>query len=155
MNLIELVKRYEKEISDNSILVQYDLYFREVAMNHSKFVIDEYEDLQILRDIISKLMDKDKNAEIYVNTYGMEFTEENIHIYADTLWLDTILEIEEIYSLFRDCRRIEPTDVVSLVDDETVDGTMALTILSDGTVVDYSRFIKQKQLCRIKSLCWD
>ena len=67
MNLIDLVREYKSEISDNSILVEYALYFNEVAENRCKFAIDEYEELKVLKDAISRLMAKDKNAEIYVN----------------------------------------------------------------------------------------
>ena len=100
-------------------------------------------------------MTKDRNAEIYVNTYGIDFMEENMHIYADSLWIDTILEEKEIYSFFRNSRKVEPTDIVSLEDDETVDGTIALVMAVEGKVTDYNSFIKEKQLCKIKSLYWD
>lgn len=155
MNLIELVREYESEISDNSILVEYALYFKEVAENRCKFAIDEYEELEALKDVISRIMTKDKNAEIYVNTYGIDFMEENMHIYADSLWIDTILEEKEIYSFFSNSRKVEPTDIVSLEDDETVDGTIALVMAVEGKVTDYNSFIKEKQLCKIKSLYWD
>lgn len=155
MNLIELVREYESEIADNGILVEYALYFKEVAENRCKFAIDEYEELEALKDAISRLMAKDKNAEIYVNTYGMDFTEENMHIYADTLWVVTILEVEEIYNFFSNSRKGEPTDIVSLEDDETVDGTIALVMSVEGNVTDYNSFIKEKQLFKIKSLYWD
>ncbi len=155
MNLIELVRKYESEILDNGILVECALYFKEVAENRCKFAIDEYEQLENLKDVISKLIAKDKNAEIYVNTYGMDFTEVNTQIYADSLWIYTILEVEEIYKIFSDYRNIEPTDIVSLEDDETVDGTIALVISVEGKVTDYNSYIKEKHLCNIKSLYWD
>lgn len=155
MNLIELVRKYESEISDNSILVEYALYFKEVAENRCKFAIDEYEELETLKDVISRIIAKDKNAEIYVNTYGIDFTEKNTHIYADSLWVDTILEAEDIYNFFSNSRNVEPTDIVSLEDDETVDGTIALVMALEGKVTDYNSFIKEKKLCKIKSLYWD
>ena len=130
MNLIESLKKYKSEISDNSILVEYALYFRKVAENQCKF-------------------------EIYVNTYGIDFTEANTHIYADSLWVDTKLEVEEIYNFFSDFRKVEPTDIVSLEDDETVDGTIALVMSVEGKVTDYNSFIKEKKSCKIKSLYWD
>lgn len=155
MNLIELVRKYESEISDNSILVEYALFFREVTEKRCKFVIDEYEELEVLKDVISRLMVKDKDAEIYVNTYGIDFTEANIHIYADSLWVDTILEVEEIYNLFSNFRKVEPTDIVPLEDDETIGGTLAYVISAEGKINDYKSFINEKQLCKIKSLYWD
>ena len=142
MNLIEIVNKYQNEILDKSILVEYGLFFNEVAENRCKFVIDELEELEELNCVIRKIVVEDKNAEIYVNTYGIDFEEENIYIYADSLWINTMLEVKEIYDFFEDFHKIEPTDIVSLVEDETIDGTVALVILANGIEENYRSFIK-------------
>ena len=155
MNLIEIVNKYKNEILDKSILVEYGLFFNEVAENRCKFVIDELEELEELNCVIRKIVVEDKNAEIYVNTYGIDFEEENIYIYADSLWINTMLEVKEIYDFFEDFHKIEPTDIVSLVEDETIDGTVALVILANGIEENYRSFIKKRKLSKIKSLYWD
>jgi predicted amidohydrolase len=155
MNLIEIVNKYQNEILDKSILVEYGLFFNEVAENRCKFVIDELEELEELNCVIRKIVVEDKNAEIYVNTYGIDFEEENIYIYADSLWINTMLEVKEIYDFFEDFHKIEPTDIVSLVEDETIDGTVALVILANGIEENYRSFIKKRKLSKIKSLYWD
>lgn len=155
MNLIEIVNKYQNEILDKSILVEYGLFFNEVAENRCKFVIDELEELEELNCVIRKIVVEDKNAEIYVNTYGIDFEEENIYIYADSLWINTMLEVKEIYDFFEDFHKVEPTDIVSLVEDETIDGTVALVILADGIEENYRSFIKKRKLSKIKSLYWD
>ena len=146
MNLIEIVNKYQKEILDKSILVEYGLFFNEVAENRCKFVIDELEELEELNCVIRKIVVEDKNAEIYVNTYGIDFEEENIYIYADSLWINTMLEMKEIYDFFEDFHKVEPTDIVSLVEDETIDGTVALVILANGIEENYRSFIKKKKV---------
>ena len=146
MNLIEIVNKYQNEILDKSILVEYGLFFNEVAENRCKFVIDELEELEELNCVIRKIVVEDKNAEIYVNTYGIDFEEENIYIYADSLWINTMLEVKEIYDFFEDFHKIEPTDIVSLVEDETIDGTVALVILANGIEENYRSFIKKKKV---------
>ncbi len=155
MNLIEIVNKYQNEILDKSILVEYGLFFNEVAENRCKFVIDELEELEELNCVIRKIVVEDKNAEIYVNTYGIDFEEENIYIYADSLWINTMLEMKEIYDFFEDFHKVEPTDIVSLVEDETIDGTVALVILANGIEENYRSFIKKRKLSKIKSLYWD
>lgn len=155
MNLIEIVNKYQNEILDKSILVEYGLFSNEVAENRCKFVIDELEELEELNCVIRKIVVEDKNAEIYVNTYGIDFEEENIYIYADSLWINTMLEVKEIYDFFEDFHKIEPTDIVSLVEDETIDGTVALVILANGIEENYRSFIKKRKLSKIKSLYWD
>lgn len=155
MNLIEIVNKYQNEILDKSILVEYGLFFNEVAENRCKFVIDELEELEELNCVIRKIVVEDKNAEIYVNTYGIDFEEENIYIYADSLWINTMLEMKEIYDFFEDFHKIEPTDIVSLVEDETIDGTVVLVILANGIEENYRSFIKKRKLSKIKSLYWD
>ena len=146
MNLIEIVNKYQNEILDKSILVEYGLFFNEVAENRCKFVIDELEELEELNCVIRKIVVEDKNAEIYVNTYGIDFEEENIYIYADSLWINTMLEMKEIYDFFEDFHKVDPTDIVSLVEDETIDGTVALVILANGIEENYRSFIKKKKV---------
>lgn len=155
MNLIEIVRKYQDEILDKGILVEYELFFNQVAENCCKFAIDENGELETLNNVINKLISKDKNAEIYVNTYSMDFEEENIYIYADSFWIDTMLSSEEISDLFQEFRRVEPTDIVSLLKDETIDGTVALVIFQDGTIENYRSFFSRKEFSKIKSLYWD
>lgn len=155
MNLIEVVSKYQDEIFDNGVLVEYGLFFNEVAENHCKFAIDEYEELEELNNVILKLIAKDKNAEIYVSTYGIDFLEEKTHIYADSLWINTVIKVGEIYDFFRDSQKVEPTDIVLLAEDETIDGTVALVISAEGKAEDYRSFIEKRQLSKIKSLYWD
>ena len=77
MNWIDKVSKYQNVILNNGILVEYELFFSEVAKNHCKFAIDEYEELEELNNVILMLRKKDKNAEIYVNTYGIDSAEKN------------------------------------------------------------------------------
>ena len=49
-----------------------------------------------------------------------------IFIYADTLWIDTIVKLDEIFNIFRGFSKIEPSSIVSLDIDETIDGTISL-----------------------------
>ena len=64
-------------------------------------------------------------------------------------------EVEEIYDFFKDFPKGEPTDIVPLVEDETIDGTVALVISADGKVENYRSLIEKRQLGKIKSLYWD
>ena len=149
MNLNELIKKYQKKISDDSILIEYELFFNN---NYCSFAIDEYKKLN---NIISKIKESDKNAKIYVCTYGVEFMDNGIHIYGDTLWIDTSINVDKIYDFFKTSKEIEPSDIVLLSDDETIDGVVTLVFMSDGMVEDYKSFIENVQLNKIKSLYWD
>ncbi len=155
MNLLEIVKEHQQEIIDKAILVEYGLYRKELAKNHCKFVIDECEELEALNDVILNLMAKDNNAEIYVNTYGIDFAKETPVIYADSLWIITEIEIEGVRDLFKFSPQIEPTDVVSVVENEAIDGIISLVVLGETKVKKYCSFISDVELSRVKSLYWD
>ena len=71
MNLIEIVNKYQNEILDKSILVEYGLFFNEVAENRCKFVIDELEELEELNCVIRKIVVEDKNE--YKEEYTIDF----------------------------------------------------------------------------------
>ncbi len=155
MDLINLINKYKNEILDDSILIEYDLFFNNLFKENCKFVFDDDKELKELNDVILKIKKIDKNAEIYVNTYGIDFKNKNIFIYADTLWIDTVVKLNEIFNIFRVFSKIEPSSIVSLDIDETIDGTVSLVFSLDGKIEDYESFIRNRRLSKIKSLYWD
>ncbi len=126
MDLIKLINKYKNKILDDSILIEYDLFFNNLFKENCKFVFDNDKELKELNDVILEIKKIDKNAEIYVNTYGINFKNKRIFIYADTLWIDTIVKLDEIFNIFRGFSKIEPSSIVSLDIDETIDGTISL-----------------------------
>lgn len=155
MDLIKVINEHRSEILNDSILIEYDLFFKCFIEKRCRFVIDDNEELEELDDVIFKIKRKDRNAEIFVSTYGIDFTDEPIHVYADTLWINTIIELEGIFELFRNFPRVEPSDIVLLKENETIDGTVSLVVLPDDKVEDYKSFINKRQINKIKSLYWD
>ncbi len=155
MDLINLINKYKNEILDDSILIEYDLFFNNLFKENCKFVFDDDKELKELNDVILKIKKIDKNAEIYVNTYGINFKNKKIFIYADTLWIDTVVKLNEIFNIFRVFSKIEPSSIVSLDIDETIDGTVSLVFSLDGKIEDYESFIRNRRLSKIKSLYWD
>ena len=150
-----IVKKYQNELSNKGILVEYSLFFDESTKSQCKFVIDDCEKLDVLNKIVQKIIKQDRNAEIYVNTYSINFDRKNTYNYADTLWINSIISLEELYSFFNDNKNIEPGDIVTLANDEAVDGDIAIVVRSKDNVEDYKLFIEKKQLTKIKSLYWD
>ena len=155
MDLIKLINKYKNKILDDSILIEYDLFFNNLFKENCKFVFDNDKELKELNDVILEIKKIDKNAEIYVNTYGINFKNKRIFIYADTLWIDTVVKLNEIFNIFRVFSKIEPSSIVSLDIDETIDGTVSLVFSLDGKIEDYESFIRNRRLSKIKSLYWD
>lgn len=154
MNLSEKITYFQNVVQDNFVLIEYDLFFNNIP-DCCIFAVDDHEELEKLDNIIVKIKKKDKKAEIYVCTYFISFTNRWQPIYADNIWIDTVIDIKELEGLFAEFRGIEPYSIVSVADDDTLDGTPAMVFLSDGTDVDYSNFSKDKELSKIKSLYWD
>ena len=155
MDLINLINKYKNEILDDSILIEYDLFFNNLFKENCKFVFDDDKELKELNDVILKIKKIDNNADLYVNTYGKNFKNKKIFIYADTLWIDTVVKLNEIFNIFRVFSKIEPSSIVSLDIDETIDGTVSLVFSLDGKIEDYESFIRNRRLSKIKSLYWD
>ena len=155
MDLINLINKYKNEILDDSILIEYDLFFNNLFKENCKFVFDDDKELKELNDVILKIKKIDKNSEIYVNAYGVPFKNKKIFIYADTLWIDTVVKLNEIFNIFRVFSKIEPSSIVSLDIDETIDGTVSLVFSLDGKIEDYESFIRNRRLSKIKSLYLD
>ena len=150
-----IVKKYQDKLLDKGILIKYNMFFDESTKSQCKFVIDDCEKLEVLNKIVQIIIKQDRNAEIYVNTYSINFDRKNTYNYADTLWINSIISLEELYSFFNDNKNIEPGDIVTLANDEAVDGDIAIVVRSKDNVEDYKLFIEKKQLTKIKSLYWD
>lgn len=155
MSLDEIIKKHQKEIADDSILIEYNLFFENVMKQDCKFVLDESSEIEELDDIILTIKGIDRNAEIYVSTYGINWLDKKLFIYADTLWINTIIELDEISHLFKKNPNIESCDIALWDEDETIDGVAALVVLEDGKVESYKSFIEKRDLGKIKSLYWD
>lgn len=155
MSLAEIIEKYQKEIADESILIEYNLFFANVVKQDCKFVLDDSTEIRELDDILLTIKRIDRNAEIYVSIYGISYLNNKIFIYADTLWINTIMEIKEISNLFKNNPNIEPSDIALWDEDETIDGAAALVVLEDGKVESYKSFIEKREPDKIKSLYWD
>lgn len=117
MSLVEIIKKHQKEIANDNILIEYNLFFANVAKQDCKFVLDDSTEIKELDNII--------------------------------------LTIKGISHLFKKNLNIEPSDIASLAENETIDGVVALVVLEDGKVESYKSFIKKRELDKIKSLYWD
>lgn len=73
-------------------------------------------------------------------------------IYADTLWINTIINLENILKLFKNTISIEPSKISLLIDkNKNIYEIPDIVILLDG-IEDYNIFSKRIQLGKIKSL---
>lgn len=154
MNLSEKIVDYQDEIQDNFVLIEYDLFFDSIP-NCCAFVIDDREELKKFNNIIFKIKEMDNQAVIYVCTYIIDFTNRWKPIYADNIWINTVIDLKEVEALFENCREIEPCNVVLVSDDDTLDGLPAMVFSTDGKIQEFESFIEKKQLNNIKSLYWD
>lgn len=156
MSLVETIQSYQGKINDFNILAEYHFFFANVG-DEEKFVLDRDKEFDQLNNIILRIEKLDNHAEIYVNVNRSYGTNNDCSIYADTLWIDTIIELEEIEKLFHrnTAIDIEPSDIVLLKDNEKIDGTIDFVILADGQVESFISFIGRKNFETMKSIYWD
>ena len=65
-----------------------------------------------------------------------------------------MIEVEKIYVFFTNFRSVEPSDIVLLAEDKTIDESLALVVTREG-IDDYKSFIEKREIDRMKSLYWD
>lgn len=155
MNFIERINEYKDKILGKILLVEYDLFSDKGSKDYCNFVIDEDKNIFELDNILSRIKKFDKDTKIYVCTYGVDFYDNEICIYGDTIWINTILSIEKINEFFKNYKELEPSDIVLLSENETIDGEVAMVFLSNGNVEDYKSFSKKIQFSTVKSIYWD
>ena len=154
MNLSEKITDFQNKVQGEFVLIEYDLFFANIP-DCCIFAIDDEEELKKLNSLVLKIRETDKKAEIYVCTYIIDFTHCWKPIYADNIWINTVIDLKKVETLFENCRGIEPCYVVLASDDDTLEGMPAMVFASDGMVLDYNSFIEKRELNKIKSLYWD
>ncbi len=137
---------------NEGLLIEYGLFFENILKQHCTFVLDNDNSIGILNNVLLRIKESDKNAEIYVNTYGIDFIKENLYIYSDTLWINTVIGKEKIFGFFNGFPEAESSDILLLDEDEMADGAIPLVVLAGYKVESYKTFIGKQEFIKIKSL---
>ena len=151
MNIIQQIQKYDDQTKEKGFLVQQDLFFDKTLQENCRFVLDEPETMQMLHNFLDKIKIMDKTAQVYVSTYPLYNEQEKPFLYADTLWIDTEVSLEEIAQYFADCRVIEPSSIDAVTREEIQEIDFVFT----EKVMGCKKFFQKKNLERIKSLYWD
>lgn len=61
--------------------------------------------------LIESLLNKDRDANIFVEVYGIDGDDKDVYIYADTLFIFSKLSLPEIKEVFNKPNDIFPSDV--------------------------------------------
>lgn len=155
MDLINLINNHKMEILDKIFLIEYNLFFNESVEQYCKFALDENSQLKELHNIILYIKKIDKNSEFYLNTYNINFVDEKLFIYSDTLWINTTIEIDEISMIFDNFKGVQPSSIDLLIEDELLSQMVEFVISSNNKIEDYNLFIESRDLNKIKTLYWD
>lgn len=151
MDIIQRIQKYDDQTKEKGFLVQEDLFFDKTLQESCKFALDEPQAMQMLHNFLDKIKRMDKTAQVYVNTYPLYYEQEKPFLYADTLWIDTRISLEEIAQYFADCRWVEPSSIDAVTFAEIEEIQFVFT----EKVRECKSFFQNKNLKRIKSLYWN
>ena len=126
-NILELLKcAYEKRNFSHHYLIPYKEFFDTDEMFTDFNCERSLGKLQYI-SLIEKIIDKDKEAQVYVEIYGFETQCDDIWIYADTLIVLSVLSFEEIQEILNESSDLFPSDI-----GEMDDMTEEYTLIKDG-----------------------
>lgn len=114
--ILELIKQaYEKRDFRNHYLIPYKEFFDSDEMFTDFNCERSLGKLQYI-SLIEKIIDKDKEAQVYVEIYGFEKQCDDIWIYADTLIVFSVLSFEEIQEILNESSDLFPSDIGEMDD---------------------------------------
>lgn len=146
--VLELVKRdYDKRDFRHNYLLSYK-EFLDVDDMFTDFNCERALGKQQYISLIEKIIDKDKDAQIYVEIYGFEEEKFDIWIYADTLIIFSILSFQDIQELLDESSELFPSDIGE-IDDISND----YKIIKNGHI--YSVANIHKKLSNVYYCWWD
>lgn len=157
MNLQEMYKKKNVKINDmDCLLVDYDLFFNEELGKYNCFSIDDMDEISKIKTICYKLIQL--GAKIYVFAYNEnENSRGEKYIYADCLWVDTTLSVNELYTFFKEDKDVEPSDISIVKKTGEYNQNNLFLFKATGEIVEFKKIIDttETDLTNIKSLYWD
>ena len=141
---------------NDAVLSEYNIFFDENDKKYNQFSLDD-EDIPDLNRFVSTLKDSDPDCNIYVLIYGYELTSSNGEkfTYADQLWIDTKLSIDEVKELVSTAGMTEPSDIRYFCDCNEVEyGQIYLISRSENGDPVISE-IEKENAGQIVTLYWD
>lgn len=158
MELLEMYHNVKLQISeDDSILIDYDLFFDDQKENCKGFVIDEEDELEKVLYVLSKLKKQFVDSTVYVCAYGEEIINnkgEEI-IYADSLWIHTKESVNNLVSFFEELDSLEPSAIFPLSETEDYFQKKILLFQSTGDIVNLKDKVNESFMKDIKCIYWD
>lgn len=152
MNLKEMYKNKNVIINDmDCILVDYGLFFDGELGKYNCFSIDDEYEIVKLKEICRELIEL--GAEIYVFAYSEnENSRGEKYIYADCLWVDTTLSVNELEVIFNENKEVEPSDISLINATEEYNQNNLFLFKENGEIVEFK---DEADRINIKSLYWD
>lgn len=140
---------------DENLIVLFDDYFSPQNKNYNRFALDEDDDISNLVSFVGTLRKIDNDLKAYVWTYGYESTDINgdKFVYADSVWLDTVLPITKIKLLISE-NNIDPTDV-DYVKNGYYGSKTRLALQFNGKNAYLIRLENQEKINNMINLHWD
>lgn len=150
------------QMSNNDVLlIEYNMFFNDLR-DVCVFVIDDKDELLELKNVLNIIKSIDKDASFFCCTYGVDRSDDKIHIYCDNLFILTYLCVEEVQSFFskydtlnNPFRGIVPSDITILSADDITAETIKYVIYDSGIIIDFHEEWGTAEISKIKSLLWD
>lgn len=155
MNLQEMYKNKNVIINDmDCILVDYDLFFDGELGKYNCFSIDDEYEIVKIKEICRELIEL--GAKIYVFAYNEnENSRGEKYIYADCLWVDTTLSVNELEVIFNENKEVEPSDISLINATEEYNQNNLFLFKATGEIVEFKKIKDEADRINIKCLYWD
>ena len=156
MYFLENVFNSNKFDITDAVLTEYNIFFDENDKKYNQFSLDD-EDMPDLHKFISTLKINEPDCKIYVLTYGYEMTSSNGEksTYADQLWIDTHLSINEVSELVSTAGLTEPSDVRYFCDCDEVEYSQIYLISRSENRDPVISEIEKVKISQAVTLYWD
>lgn len=141
---------------DDIVLTDFDIFFNEHEKEYNRFVLDDDEDKSKLCRFIKVIRETDRNAQIYVCTYGQE----NIFngkktVYADQIWIDTIMTKARTESIMTQTDLPIPSDICVLSECNEIAYDKIYHIRRNSENKPVTDLLNKEKTGRFITLYWD
>ncbi len=156
-NLLDVYECNREKISEEGyFLVEYNVFFDKAVAQYAQFAIDDISEIEQLNQFVNENISEGKFKSVFVCVYGKEFIDSvgKRSFYADELWIDSKLSVEELEILFAKLELLKPSYISKLEDsDEYCQDNIIL--FKENNKVDNLKENNDIILSNLKVLYWD
>lgn len=155
MTLADKLMELKSKIGENYLLIDFDLFCREIENGPCHFVLDEQDERDEVLGVVREIRAADPKAKFYTCTYSVDYETEMPFVYSDTLYVWSAMDGNAVIQKFNAADQAEPSAIAVISGAAIEEEEVVLVVNADGGTQSYSDFCADCESGSLVGVHWD